>query len=743
MVTTAEAERLVEERERQISSLEKRYTEMQAPKGTIKTQLALSQQVGKGGVSQRLSEIRQQYRTTKRTGLEQLRQARKSLTPVKQQIAQAKAEQEAYESLQTDIRVAQAFAGRPEAYINLTGRQRELAISYTKLQEAQELATQQEATIRSLGLTPVYSQGVLTGFESESLQMSIPLQELPTALPSAIPKLQEAGIISVQGTSTIQEGIPTLEKEVVGTFKIDGKEIPEINYYIVEPSGERRLAEQSEIQKVLVASEEKAPFGQVLSTDVLRVSSGVGAFKLGALSTATGFSSAFVDLGKALVSPIETSKGVYQSIKSPISSVQSIQTSISETFQTNPSYAIGRGLGEYAIIKSPTLITKGSDYLRTMNLKQVSTTEIIAPEYFAGQTYPRIAKGQTAGQLLQEFKVQEFGYTATPKPFKATTTALKGSSELPGVYQAPKLSPKFLGVSGESKVFSLRITDTLRPTAIKIYPESFQLTPGISYSQKTLGSYSSAKTFFQSAPKGKSFVPFIKYEKESVIPYGSILQKTGKSTFFEFEGRKIPIFEYKTLGGTTTKIPTTQKITQSTISSSRVVVSRGKITPLELVSVSKSLPKSSSFSSSVTYKPIPSSSLSPMISYSKVSYPSKPPKSSGFAPSKSTSIISSKGFSGISKPPSISSGSYGITPPRVSYPKTYVPRQTTRRRTGEKRKRTKSGFTTPIRPSFTASALDLKGVFPKTTQIKGVDIGILPSQLRVLPYKKKRKKKKR
>ena len=44
--------------------------------------------------------------------------------------------------------------------------------------------------------------------------------------------------------------------------------------------------------------------------------------------------------------------------------------------------------------------------------------------------------------------------------------------------------------------------------------------------------------------KGVAYVPFIKTEKEAIIPTGTPLTRTGKRFFFKFEGRTIPIFEY-------------------------------------------------------------------------------------------------------------------------------------------------------------------------------------------------------
>lgn len=56
-----------------------------------------------------------------------------------------------------------------------------------------------------------------------------------------------------------------------------------------------------------------------------------------------------------------------------------------------------------------------------------------------------------------------------------------------------------------------------------------------------------------------------------------------------------------------------------------------------------------------------------------------------------------------------------------------------RKRVKKKKKKVKRRPRFPISVSFTAEALNLRGLFPKTTKIGGVDIGILPSQIRFKP----------
>lgn len=309
------------------------------------------------------------------------------------------------------------------------------------------------------------------------------------------------------------------------------------------------------------------------------------------------------NLGKGLFTkPIQTVSAIPAGIKLTVKEFKNTLN------LSPPEVVIGRITGEVLFFKgvsaSGKLVTKGSDIIRTAGLKEVPKEIIIAPEYFKGQNFPAIQKGQTAGQLLQEFKSKDYftGLTASPKSFKSSTVAQAGSSELPGIYQAPKLSPNFLKITGdsESKVFSLNPFETFKPTALKITPTSYELIEGISPTQRTLTPLPKAKAFYnEKAELGKSYVPFIKTEKEAIIPAGTPLTKTGTSYYFKFEGRRIPIYEYSTdiSGVKMGKIITTEDVLRS--SSYRKLGSRGKITPVELYS-----------SSAVSY-----SSLTPKFSY--------------------------------------------------------------------------------------------------------------------------------
>ena len=359
------------------------------------------------------------------------------------------------------------------------------------------------------------------------------------------------------------------------------------------------------------------------------------------------FAAPFVETGifakqlvtKPIKTTIEFGKGIY-SIGGKIVSGEGFPGLGQRLKVTSPESLVGRGVGEVAVFKgitaTPKIILKGSDIFRTRGLIELPKESVIAPEYFAGQTFPKIVKGQKAGELLKEFKpVEQYGvtslrgFTAAPKPFKKITEALIGTSELPGIYQAPKISPRFLRIGGETgqKLFSWNIFDTFRPSVMKITPRGFKLVSGVSPSRREMFSLPKAKEFFKTAPKGRSYLPFIKTEKEAIIPFGTLLKRERKRFYFEFEGRKIPISEYETILSNGKKISIKEpKIKESKFKtieelsskvSSRKIGRSGKYSPLSFVPPSRMVYKtkpSSSFLKSSVGKSIISSSIKPISS---------------------------------------------------------------------------------------------------------------------------------
>ena len=396
---------------------------------------------------------------------------------------------------------------------------------------------------------------------------------------------------------------------------------------------------------------------------------------------------------------------------------------VGRALRQEPSFAAGFIAGEVLTFKglgeAPKLGLKASDIARTRGLKELPATQIIDPKFFAGETFPTIRRGETAGELLGEFRTRlpgetkPGGFTATPTPFPKETKALRGTSEFPGVFQAPLVSPRFLriGGEGERKLFSLSIFDTPRPSIVRITPERIRLAPGVSPTQKQLSAnIKGTQEFFEKAPKGESIIPFIKREKEAIIPFETKLEIVDKRFFIKFEGRKVPIFEFKTITGDVVrgagrgkgrageitdigKLPTIKDISRS---SSRGGRRAGRVTPL---SSAPFIPSRSQLIPSISVRVPPSRGkrvaprdpFSPIINIPSIS----PRPSRGRTP----------GFDipSLARPPRI--------PKRPDFPP--PPTRPPRRRGDERKKKVKvvskrKKRVTPIRVSFTGAVLGIR-----------------------------------
>jgi len=495
-------------------------------------------------------------------------------------------------------------------------------------------------------VSPIRREGTLVGFltpegrvnlsqtSKQFMAGQVTTKELP-------PK--KAGQIKASGKFVFH-------KEFITTRKLPSsiKGVPLMQDVVVDESGKfirlatesesKSLREQETMLKPIEAKDFGIKFQEIkakLYTDVSRAE-GLKAFKLGAYQTGLGFVSAGIDLGGAVIHPIKTGKGLITAVTHPKMTFESLRTSMQSSFRREPSFAIGRMFGEIALLKSPSLVTKGIDIIRTRKLISLPSKSVIAPEFYSGQRFPSITKGTTAGELLREFQpvkrvgVTKFvGFHASSKPFKKITIAEGGTSELKGLYLAPKVSPHFLRISGERKLLSLRMFDTLRPSVIKISPTEFKLAEGVSFSQKTMASLPKMKSFFiKRAELGKAYIPFVKREKEAVIPLGTKLVQSERRFYFEFEGRKVPIMEFETLPKKMSKTLEVKKFSTkdiSKISSYGKFKQRGLITPSEMILVAKSSKRSVKPISSVNRKLVSSAYKPVSIS----SYPAYKPLSVG------------------------------------------------------------------------------------------------------------------
>lgn len=426
---------------------------------------------------------------------------------------------------------------------------------------------------------------------------------------------------------------------------------------------EQAVIEQSQINSKIKVFE-KSEEGRAK----LRKSDPVGQFLTGA---GVGLVSAPFELASFSVGivtePIQTFKDVGKSFKE-----------LPATFLENPAYTSGYLVGSLAgqelLLKAGgKIIRKGVDIYRTRDLIELPMEDIVAPEYLAGEKFPSIKKGQTAGELLEEFKTKYpetygvsalKGFTASPNPLPANTEALAGSSELSGLYQAPKLSPAFLRITkAEKSAFSL-LGDSWRPTIVKVNPEDFELAPYLKSSQKNLSPLSPAERFFGSprknipvgnAKRGTSYVPFIKTEKEAVLTAGTKLAKSGRRFFIKFEGRRIPIDEFDTiatddLGNVIQRLP--KKVKEVSLKEIKESLSSSKLGRRGIIESSEIIGIGSSIKSSISKPSNANNFIKSSEPYSNLSLSSVP--SSIF--SRSSSLMSStSSISSVSSPSSISS----------------------------------------------------------------------------------------
>lgn len=391
---------------------------------------------------------------------------------------------------------------------------------------------------------------------------------------------------------------------------------------------------------------------------------------------------------------------------------------------------LGQGLG--VAVKDVVVFSAGAyegsqsfnkiyNYIRNIDLPVVETKSVVAPEYFEGQRYPAIRRGQTAGELQAEFyknipelgeeaviklsgysgkgeiikNIDELPFTKPKSPsrgfhaashtFEASTTAGAGSSEVKGLPIAPLLSPKFLRISSENQVELFSFTDILKtskPTAIRLEVIDVELAKGVKPSQANLRKFDIEliKQFGGSPqkhidfgeprlPKGKAYIPFIKTEKEAYLVFESPIENE-RLAQFKFEGRRVTI-----LKGTSFNI-------KSPLDMALDLIGKNKMFTLKQYSSYYKEPKLSYSNPLVSGTALSLSSMkSSSRGYSSSSYSLSPSYSRSYnIPSYSSSYsapsYSSPSSYSASSLPSYS-GSYSSSVPKSppSYPPYYPPRQ--------------------------------------------------------------------
>jgi len=301
---------------------------------------------------------------------------------------------------------------------------------------------------------------------------------------------------------------------------------------------------------------------------------------------------------------------------------------------------VGAAVGAYTTSKSYTgLRNLGLSVTR----KSIKAERVISKQVLKGRkTFPT-APPKTHLSLFKASKIKKLGETR-PGMFHATAErfgrqikiSTAKTSEVAGLYGAPKISPYFLRTQQGYRLFGLGTESILSKS-----PRVLRITP---------------KGFVKGFPKktGYAYVPGIKSEIEAVLTPGTLLQRTAKKYMTEYKGVKIPINQYRVISSIEkASIPDTELITLSKLSSSYAKAS------------SISLVTPASITRAVRIKK-PKSRVT--------SYKRKQPSLSSSISKVSRAVISGYAGSGVSKPrvkarePSISSiiGSSAVSIPGIS-----------------------------------------------------------------------------
>lgn len=212
-------------------------------------------------------------------------------------------------------------------------------------------------------------------------------------------------------------------------------------------------------------------------------------------------------------------------------------------FKTYPKQSIanlGAGLVGAGIGAGVTgaIAPKVTGYFRTIGKEYARPEDIIDPRVLSGSknfptapTYKHLDLFKSSPYKLSTDEPLGVWH-ATPSPFGKEPIASKGSSELPGLYTAPSLSPHFLKIGGGYKLFGLGMESALgkSPTALRIYPKDI------------------IKGYPKKSSPGYAFVPGMKTEIEAIIPEGTKLFKIDSPYYSTYKGTNFPIVKYGVLG---------------------------------------------------------------------------------------------------------------------------------------------------------------------------------------------------
>lgn len=457
--------------------------------------------------------------------------------------------------------------------------------------------------IQELGQPPSFSTEAIRGFQriGEVQELGVPTGGTGEEIRPGVSARAGASFLFKKGKSTLD------------FLNIQGAKI----LPTTEETQERILSRLDETEKEFILGEiEKQRLVSTPKEDFLRgVGTGVQDFiaekpattaLLFSTGTATGFALKGVGLGVSTFGGATASALFESSVTVGGLGLAGLETFKigKEVFFTSTAEGRGEVIGEefvkigafgggvaFGSRKFDTVL----DFVRTRGLKEVSAESVIASEFFQGQTFPQVKKGQTAGEFRQEFFNIKLpgekpgvarGFTASPGEFKSSTIIQPGTSEVPGLFSAPDISPFFLRVQTERKLVGFGdFIGGSKPTVLRLEFKDLKFAPGVTPRTTAGGSLSSFKTFFESQKgTGETFLPFAKREKEVITVADTAIGLVDKRFFFKFGGRKIPIKEFEVLGKGTASI-TNQKVGGISTISSELAIGRSTptLSPLNLI----------------------------------------------------------------------------------------------------------------------------------------------------------------
>lgn len=180
------------------------------------------------------------------------------------------------------------------------------------------------------------------------------------------------------------------------------------------------------------------------------------------------------------------------------------------------------------------ILPKVSGYIRTIGRKEIPTERLVSKKVIKGITRFPVAPRREHLKLFLRDKYRLPGakkpmmYHAMPERLRGLVIS-KGTSEFPGLYGAPGISPHFLKIAPSYRMYGTDIFGPAgKPGILAITPTKF------------------IKGF--GAKPGVAFVPGVKTEVEAILPPTTRLIKKADRYFFKWLGRRIPIGEYGVAG---------------------------------------------------------------------------------------------------------------------------------------------------------------------------------------------------